>query len=514
MQTYELRVVERSVLANSADTTLVRTSIGIDQVHVLFDNAEWLDFPISATFTNASDSESRSTSLTVAEISGGVEFVAEATCVIPWEVIQSIGAIRVTFQGTNSDGDHIITAAGAPLSVVEAGDVAEGSVPAGAPTQSEWEQAYADAMSAINQLSSKLAEADAAIAAAEALEVPIATEDSAGIVQPDGTTTTVDENGVITCTLQPDLPIATTEVLGGVMSDGDTIEIDDGGVISVASNIADDVRDLSTALDYAFYATYDDEGALETATIKTDNLPIAGINNPGIVQVDGSTIVASVDGVIEVDSVPASIISGVIDPSNLPSYVDDVIEGYYYEGAFYLDAGHTTAITGELGKIYVDLSTDTSYRWSGSSYISISNPIDIATQAEAEAGVDNTKMMTPLRVKQAIDENAPTAATQSTDGLMSSTDKTKLDSIETGAQVNPGNATQSSDGLMSAADKAKLDDIEANANNYTLPTMSPTAKGGATVGDGLAVSGTALRATTRVETRQSGSDTYQVLVID
>lgn len=341
MQTYELRVVERSVLTNSADTTLVRTSIGIDQIHVLFDNAEWLDFPISATFTNATDSVSRTTSLTVAEISGGVDFIAEATCEIPWEVIQSLGSIRVTFQGTNSDGDHIITAAGAPLSVVEAGDVAEGSVPAGAPTQSEWEQAYADAMSAINQLSSKLAEADAAIAAAEALEVPVATEDNAGIVQPDGVTIDIDEQGLLTCIMEPEFPIATTEVLGGVMGDGDTVYIDDGGVISVSSNIADNVRDLSTALDYAFYATYDDEGVLETATIK---------------------------------------------PDNLPSYVDDVIEGYYHEGIFYEDSEHTTLIIGETGKIYIDLATNTSYRWSGSTYVAIASEYELPQASASTLG--------------------------------------------------------------------------------------------------------------------------------
>ena len=50
MQTYELLVKERSVRPNSKDMTLVRTSIGIDQVHILFDNAEWLGFPITCTF--------------------------------------------------------------------------------------------------------------------------------------------------------------------------------------------------------------------------------------------------------------------------------------------------------------------------------------------------------------------------------------------------------------------------------------------------------------------------------
>lgn len=57
----------------------------------------------------------------------------------------------------------------------------------------------------------------------------------------------------------------------------------------------------------------------------------------------------------------------------LPSYVDDVIEGYYYNDAFYEDSAHTELITGETGKIYVDLSTDKTYRYSGSVYFEISN---------------------------------------------------------------------------------------------------------------------------------------------
>lgn len=39
-------------------------------------------------------------------------------------------------------------------------------------------------------------------------------------------------------------------------------------------------------------------------------------------------------------------------------------------------------------------------------------------------------------------------------------------------------ATDSSDGLMSANDKTKLDGIAANANNYTLPTATTAALGG------------------------------------
>lgn len=47
-------------------------------------------------------------------------------------------------------------------------------------------------------------------------------------------------------------------------------------------------------------------------------------------------------------------------------------------------------------------------------------------------------------------------------------EKNKLAGIETGAEVNPGNATTSAAGLMSASDKTKLNGIQSGANNYAL----------------------------------------------
>lgn len=47
--------------------------------------------------------------------------------------------------------------------------------------------------------------------------------------------------------------------------------------------------------------------------------------------------------------------NGLVPSTQLPSYVDDVIEGYYSEGKFYKEQSHTTLIKGESGKIYVDL---------------------------------------------------------------------------------------------------------------------------------------------------------------
>lgn len=49
------------------------------------------------------------------------------------------------------------------------------------------------------------------------------------------------------------------------------------------------------------------------------------------------------------------------------------------------------------------------------------------------------------------------------------------------------NATQSSDGLQSAADKTKLDGVEEGANNYTLPEATEEVLGGIKAGAGLTV---------------------------
>lgn len=67
----------------------------------------------------------------------------------------------------------------------------------------------------------------------------------------------------------------------------------------------------------------------------------------------------------------ADLVDGKVPSTQLPSYVDDTAEGYYYDSKFYEDAQHTTEITGEAGKIYIDISSNKSYRWTGSVYTRI-----------------------------------------------------------------------------------------------------------------------------------------------
>lgn len=125
---------------------------------------------------------------------------------------------------------------------------------------------------------------------------------------------------------------------------------------------------------------------------------------------------------------------------------------------------------------------------------------------------------------KAASSHTHSAATASSAGFMSTTDKSKLDGIAasannyslpaatssslggvkvgTGISVSSGtisvaNATTSVPGLMSSSDKTKLNGIATSANNYSLPTASSGTLGGIKVGSGLSISNGTLSADTQ-----------------
>lgn len=74
---------------------------------------------------------------------------------------------------------------------------------------------------------------------------------------------------------------------------------------------------------------------------------------------------------------------GKVISAQLPSFVDDVLEGYVADdlATFYKDSKKSSAYTAEAGKIYVDLTNNKTYRWSGSKYIVISETLALGTTA-------------------------------------------------------------------------------------------------------------------------------------
>lgn len=94
-----------------------------------------------------------------------------------------------------------------------------------------------------------------------------------------------------------------------------------------------------------------------------------------------TSLKGNTNGLAELDE------NGHVPSSQLPSYVDDVINAYLFDGKMYTSTSKEYEITPESGKIYVDLNTENTYRWSGSIYIEISKSLALGeTSATAYRG--------------------------------------------------------------------------------------------------------------------------------
>lgn len=89
----------------------------------------------------------------------------------------------------------------------------------------------------------------------------------------------------------------------------------------------------------------------------------------------------------------ADLVNGLIPASQLPSYVDDIVESWledieFPENAYAKeDTEMTTPLTPEFSKIYVNLLNNKTYRWGGNFYVEVSKSLAIGeTSTTAFAG--------------------------------------------------------------------------------------------------------------------------------
>lgn len=156
---------------------------------------------------------------------------------------------------------------------------------------------------------------------------------------------------------------ANDETTLGLVKGGGDVTITNG-VITVKddshSHVINNVDGLQTALDGKVPTTRTVNGHALTGNITLDAADVGAI----AVILKGAN-----NGVAELDS------TGKVPSNQLPAFVDDVVEGYLNGGKFYKESAHTTQITGEAGKIYVDLTSLKTYRWSGTAFVVISETI-------------------------------------------------------------------------------------------------------------------------------------------
>lgn len=186
------------------------------------------------------------------------------------------------------------------------------------------------------------------------------------------------------------------------------------------------------------------------------------------------------NGVATLDS------TGKVPTSQLPSYVDDVVETYIVGSTplasdWLSETSGGSPLTPETGKIYVIVQSgeylNKQYRWGGTTYVSmgdISNAtestagiIQIATQSEINTGTNDTKAVTPLKlatlvsgmVKQYSTNNS--ALTQS-GGVCTWTVTHNLNNSNVNVSVYE----------VSSGDKVMYDTTVTSANVVTIKILS------------------------------------------
>lgn len=142
-----------------------------------------------------------------------------------------------------------------------------------------------------------------------------------------------------------------------------------------ATNVEDALQELATNISNA--GKVDDVKDVNGNSIVTNKVATLSKEAVGLGNVTNDAQVkrsemGSASGVATLDT------AGKVPSSQLPSYVDDVLE-------YANKAGFPT--TGESGKIYVAQDTNLTYRWSGTAYVEISPSLALGeTSSTAYAG--------------------------------------------------------------------------------------------------------------------------------
>lgn len=148
--------------------------------------------------------------------------------------------------------------------------------------------------------------------------------------------------------------------------------------------------------------------------------------------------------------------SGIIPSAQLPSYVDDVIE---------VDTFSNLPGTGESGKIYIVQDTNLTYRWSGTAYVEISKSLALgetsSTAYPGDKGKATTDKLNKTSNKVVV---GPTTVNPSTNKIVLKYQTHFTSTNSDGEDAHTINAaTTSQAGLMSSSDKTKLDGLKDQA---------------------------------------------------
>lgn len=148
--------------------------------------------------------------------------------------------------------------------------------------------------------------------------------------------------------------------------------------------------------------------------------------------------------------------SGIIPSAQLPSYVDDVIE---------VDTFSNLPGTGESGKIYIVQDTNLTYRWSGTDYVEISKSLALGETSSTAYPGDKGKATTDKlnRIPDKLITDTVNVNQSTTEAVLNFTTYRQEAQHVGRNTLTITSATISQAGLMSSSDKTKLDGLKDQA---------------------------------------------------
>ena len=163
------------------------------------------------------------------------------------------------------------------------------------------------------------------------------------------------------------------------------------------------------------------------------------------------------------------LVSGVIPATQLPAYVDDVLE---------FPALANFPATGEAGKIYIDASTGKTYRWNGTGYTEISASAGVTVQDE---GSVLTTAATSLNFVGAGVQATSSGGAVTVTVPSATTTQSGTTELATEAEATAGTSTTLA--VTPAGLKAVTDSLSLPTDTYIFagsgrPTGTPVNNGG------------------------------------
>ena len=248
--------------------------------------------------------------------------------------------------------------------------------------------------------------------------------------------------------------IAATGGVTSVNGKQGAVVLDKGDVgLGNVDNTADADKPISTAQQAALNAKADKTTTINghalsgNVTIEKGDVGLGNVTNDA--QVKRSEMgVAS--GVATLDT------TGKVPASQLPSYVDDVLE-YTSRAGF--------PSTGQSGIIYVDLATNKTYRWGGTDYVEISSSLALgetsSTAYAGDKGKANADAISALQTRVGNVESK------------NSTQDTAIQTAQGAAEAAQTTATQAK--AAAATNAGAIEDIVDGTTTVAKATSATTA---------------------------------------